>query len=208
MDDSPGPDRTVFGGSIDMSSTPRVLLLGDSIRMSYQPKVASLLEGSAEVVGPSDNCQFALYTLSSLARWTNELGNPDVVHWNDGIHDCGHNPRRSPVQMPLDIYVGNLRCILEALRAMTSRVVWATSTPVHPERPFRDTEWSWRNEEIDAYNAAATELMRSEGVPVNDLHAVVWSDVETFLSDDQLHLSEAGQTACAEAVVEAISSLL
>ena len=46
----------------------RVLLLGDSIRMSYQPLVSELLAGRAEVVGPADNCQYSLYTLSSLPR--------------------------------------------------------------------------------------------------------------------------------------------
>ena len=48
-----------------MSDLPKVLLLGDSIRMSYQPLVAQLLEGRATVVGPADNCQYSLYTLSS-----------------------------------------------------------------------------------------------------------------------------------------------
>ncbi len=51
-----------------MNDLPKVLLLGDSIRMSYQPLVAEILTGRAEVVGPADNCQFALYTLSSLIR--------------------------------------------------------------------------------------------------------------------------------------------
>ena len=37
-------------------------------------------------------------------------------------------------------------------------------------------------------------------IPINELHAVVAADVDTLLADDQLHLSEAGQAACAEAV--------
>ena len=40
-----------------MSDLPKVLLLGDSIRMSYQPLVGQLLVGRASVVGPADNCQ-------------------------------------------------------------------------------------------------------------------------------------------------------
>ena len=57
-----------------MSEIPRVLLLGDSIRMSYQPLVAEILAGKAEVVGPADNCQYSLFTLSSLVRWIGALG--------------------------------------------------------------------------------------------------------------------------------------
>ena len=39
---------------------PKVMLLGDSIRLSYQPLVAERLAGKAEVVGPQINGQFAL----------------------------------------------------------------------------------------------------------------------------------------------------
>ena len=191
-----------------MPDLPQILLLGDSIRMSYQPNVARLLDGKAVVVGPADNCQYSLFTLSSIDRWIGQLGSPDLVHWNNGIHDVGYNPDRSPVQMPIDMYRANLEFILERLTALTPSVIWATMTPVHPDRPFRDSEWSWRNEEIDQYNEVARELMQSRHVPINDLHALVWADVSTLLSEDQLHLSEAGQSACAEAVVNAVSQML
>ena len=189
-----------------MASIPKVLLLGDSIRMSYQALVAEKLEGKAEVVGPADNCQYSLFTLSS--RWIGELGQPDIVHWNNGLHDCGHNPRRSPVQIPVDMYRENLAFILKRLRELTPNVLWATLTPVHPDRPFQDSEWSWRNEEIDRYNVAARELMEAREVPVTELHKLVWGNLEELLSEDQLHLSQAGQRACASAVAQAISARL
>ena len=191
-----------------MADTPKLLLLGDSIRMSYQPHVARLLDGKAEVVGPTDNCQYSLYTLSSLDRWIGALGEPEIVHWNNGIHDCGRNPARSPVQIPIDMYRDNLEFILNRLTVLTSRVIWATITPVHPDRPSRDTEWSWSNDEIDHYNKVARDLMESRGVPVNDLHALVWDNLSEFLSEDQLHLSEAGQKACAELVADSVSQRL
>ncbi len=191
-----------------MASMPKVLLLGDSIRISYQALVAEKLEGKAEVVGPADNCQYSLFTLSSLDRWIGELGQPDIVHWNNGLHDCGHNPARNPVQIPVDMYRGNLKFILNRLRGLTLNVLWATLTPVHPDRPFRESQWSRRNEEIDRYNAAARELMEAHEVPITELHELVWGDVEGFLSEDQLHLSQAGQMACASAVAQAISAHL
>ena len=177
----------------------KVLLLGDSIRMSYQQLVAGKLAGAVEVVGPQDNCQYSLYTLSSLNRWIGELGKPDIVHWNSG---------RSPVQIPIDMYRTYLAFILDQLTALTPRVVWATTTPVQPDRPFRDTQWAWRNEEIDQYNGAAKELMASRGIPINDLHVLVWNNVDNFLSEDQLHLSDTGQEACAKAVAESVLRLL
>ncbi len=191
-----------------MKKPPKVLLLGDSIRMSYQPHVATLLAGKAEVVGPEDNCQYALYTLASLERWFHELGTPDIIHWNNGIHDCGHNPERTPRQIPLDMYRLILDFTLQRIVVAKAHVIWATTTPVHPARPFRATEWSWRNEEIDAYNAAALDLMRRHDIPVNDLHGVVWSDPDKYLDADQVHLSPAGQNKCAEAVVDALRPFL
>jgi hypothetical protein len=192
---------------LENANLPKVLLLGDSIRMSYQPIVSELLFDMATVVGPTDNCRYSLYTLSSLDRWMTDLGSPDVVHWNNGLHDSGYDPKRSPVQMSLAMYCANLAFILDQLIAMTPRVIWASSTPVHPDRPFLNNEWSWRNEEIAEYNAAARELFEKRGVLINDLHQLVWNDLST-LGDDHLHLSEHGQRVCAGAVAAAVSATL
>jgi len=191
-----------------MSDLPRLLLLGDSIRLSYQPIVERLLAGRAQVLGPAENGQFALYTLASLSRWLQRLGRPDVVHWNNGLHDVGHNPDRCPPQTPLETYLGNLRHILRRLRAERAAVVWATTTPIAPGTPFHTDRWGWRNAEIEAYNVAAVELMRGEGVGVNDLHAAVASDPDRYIGADRLHLTGTGQRKCAEAVVAAVDPLV
>ena len=187
-----------------MTKRPKVLLLGDSIRMSYQPLVTEMLKDAADVVGPDDNCAFTLWTLHSIERWLGDAGQPDIVHWNNGIHDCGHNPDRSPVQIPIEMYRANLEFILKRLKDLTPHVIWATSTPVHPQRPFRDDQWAWRNAEIDQYNAVAIQLMRDNEVPIDDLHQLVWDHIDNYLAEDQLHLSEAGQRACAAAAVKTI----
>lgn len=185
---------------------PKVLLLGDSIRMSYQPLVAERLAGRAEVVGPSVNGQFALFTLSSLANWFGELGTPDIVHWNNGIHDAGHNPDRCPRQIPLEDYTGNLRHIVQRIHNnQTRKLIFATSTPPHPDKPICDGTWSWRPGDIERYNEAARAVMAEHDVPINDLYSVVAGDIDTMLCDDMLHLSEAGKAKCADAVVDAVS---
>ncbi len=191
-----------------MSILPKVLLLGDSIRQSYEPIVRMKLSDKAQVVGPKDNCQFSLYTLASLGRWIEDLGQPKIVHWNNGLHDCGYNPVRNPIQIPIEMYIGNLEFILKQLKDMTPNIIWATSTPVHPKRLFTTDAWSWRNEEIDQYNQTARELMNRYDVPINDLHKLVLEKVDEHLSEDQLHLGEAGQEACATAVVDKINAYL
>ena len=50
----------------------KVMLIGDSIRLQYQPKVTELMKDTASVSGPVDNCRFSAYTLFNLAAWVHE----------------------------------------------------------------------------------------------------------------------------------------
>ena len=190
-----------------MTRRSRVLLLGDSIRLGYQPIVVKFLKEVAEVVGPG-NCQYSLHTLASLERWLRQLGIPDIVHWNNGLHDCGCNPDRSPRQIPADMYRMILGFVLERLSETGAQIIWATTTPVHPNKPFVENRWSWRNEDIDQYNEAALDLMRSHNIPVDDLHSVVMTDVDRNLAKDMIHLSEMGGRRCAEAVAAIVKKHL
>ena len=68
----------------------KILLLGDSIRLSYCARVRELLDGKAEVFYPDDNCRYIKYTLRCLCDWM-ALASPapDIVHWNNGLWDTG-----------------------------------------------------------------------------------------------------------------------
>jgi lysophospholipase L1-like esterase len=184
-----------------------VLLLGDSIRLSYQPVVAEQLRSRAAVTGPVENCQFSLFTLASLPRWL-PAQPPAVIHWNNGLHDVGHNPGRAPAQIPLEMYLANLDFIRHTLQATGARLIWATTTPVHERRGWSATDWSWRNEEIECYNHAARELMERHDVAVNDLHAVVAAGRDRFFMEDGVHLNPAGVAAAGAAVTAAIRAQL
>ena len=50
-----------------------LFLLGDSIRMQYQPVVAEKLKDLAEISGPHDNGRWSGYTLNSLRFWLPHL---------------------------------------------------------------------------------------------------------------------------------------
>jgi len=185
-----------------MSDLPKVLLLGDSIRLSYQTRVAELLAGDFDVVGPDDNGRFALYTSMRLGAWINELGKPDIVHWNNGIWDSGHDETRGPRQFSIADYVHNLRSIAARLREQTSaKVLFATMTPIKPADTLaRGGPWTWHRKEMQGHNAAAVALMDELNIPVNDLWSVIDADREQFIDDDDLHLSPAGVEAAAQRV--------
>jgi lysophospholipase L1-like esterase len=189
---------------IVVTGRPKVLLFGDSIRGSYQPLVTEMLSGEADVAAPAENGQFALYTLASLKRWLDALGRPDVVHWNNGLHDLARCVGRAPVQIPVEHYAANLRFILEKLRETGARVIWASTTKVRPPHPPRDPIFSWVDADVVEYNRAAAFLMREEGVPIDDLYAVIAEDPDRYLWEDGVHLSEAGKRRCAEAVAAVV----
>ena len=67
----------------------QIILLGDSIRMQYQPVVGEKLADIAAVSGPDENCRWSGYTLNSLRFWLPQLPSPDLVQWNCGLWDMG-----------------------------------------------------------------------------------------------------------------------
>jgi hypothetical protein len=73
----------------DVPGLPRVLLIGDSISMSYTLPVRELLEGKANVQHPPENCENTALGLKQLDSW---LGTKkwDVIHFNFGLHDLKH----------------------------------------------------------------------------------------------------------------------
>lgn len=64
----------------------KVVLIGDSIRMGYQPLVAKKFE-EAEIWGPIENCRHSLWVLDHFQEWVTDQ-KPDLVHVNFGIHDA------------------------------------------------------------------------------------------------------------------------
>ena len=62
----------------------QIILLGDSVRMQYQPLVAKKLSDIAEVSGPEENGRWSGYTLNSLRFWLPSMPSPDLVQWNCG----------------------------------------------------------------------------------------------------------------------------
>ena len=180
----------------------RVLLLGDSIRLGYQPLVAEALRGEAEVVGPEDNGRFAKYTLWGVNGWLREFGPPAVVHWNNGLWDLNHEAPMVEALTPLGEYLETLRRTLCELQRIGAAIVFATTTPVPVDAIGRS------NAEIDLYNEAASALMARLGVAVNDLNAVLRQDLATCIDEDRLHLSDEGNRRCARAVVGAVRSHL
>ena len=73
---------------------PPVLIIGDSISISYTLPVRQTLEGVANVIRPVANCESTLTILEKIDRW---LGQTQwaVIHFNAGLHDSEHCARKT-----------------------------------------------------------------------------------------------------------------
>ncbi|OGV68198.1 MAG: hypothetical protein A2498_15120 [Lentisphaerae bacterium RIFOXYC12_FULL_60_16] len=180
----------------------KVMLIGDSIRLSYQERVRQLLEGRAEVTGPADNCRFSAYTLFNLAAWLGDA-TYDVIQWNNGQWDTCFMPD-GRIHTPLGVYLGLQKRIVKILRRKAGRLVFATTTPVHHDQYEKAVTNGRKNKDIQVYNRAAAETLSECGVVINDLYAATAPDILKHISDDRVHLTPVGVEVCARLVSQAV----
>jgi len=182
----------------------KVVLLGDSIRLiGYGTKVPQMLGEDYTVFQSEDNCRFVKYTLRCLFDWREDIKDADIIHWNNGLWDTstglfddGGKPFTGEEE-----YVENMLRVASELLKITPNVIFATTTPVHPDYPYNS------NEVICRYNAAIVPKLQAMGIRINDLHSIVAANIPEYICEDQIHLSAAGTQACAQQVVAMIKEL-
>lgn len=187
----------------------KVVLIGDSIRMGYQPLVAKKCH-AIDVWGPPKNCRHSVWALDHFQEWVADQ-KPDLLHVNFGIHDASLQPDGEH-QILLPQYRLCLRRFITKVKEFEkTRMIWAATTPLYAPEPEKSmAQWQVRKEaEIKKYNAAALEIVKSEGLPVNDLHdVIVRSDFTKCLTEDGCHMTEFGNEVLSDAVAKSIGALI
>jgi acyl-CoA thioesterase-1 len=185
----------------------KVVLIGDSIRMGYQPLVVKKCS-EADVWGPTENCRHSLWALDHFEEWVTPQ-EPNLIHFNFGIHDVSPQPDGEH-QILLPQYRLCLARFIAKVRILGDvKMIWATTTPLYTaEQDKPMAEWQIRKEaNLKEYNDAALEIVKGEGIPVNDLHEVIISnDFTKCLTEDGCHMSERGNEVLSDAVVRAIGA--
>lgn len=187
----------------------QVVLIGDSIRMGYQPYVERELAGDASVWGPEENGGTSANVLSHLDEWVISR-DPEVVHINTGLHDI-----RRPIGQPRNVvgrdeHVRNVREIVTLVREQTkARLIWALTTPVDEDRHNKVHgdmgDFQRYSEDVLTYNQAARDLLGSLEVETNDLFGVVVAaGVEGLLTEDGVHFTAQGYAMLGKAVADVI----
>ena len=183
----------------------KVALIGDSIRMGYQAQVADKCP-EVEVWGPEENCRHSVCALDHFQEW---IVDPklDVVHVNFGIHDASILPDGEH-QILLPQYLLCLQRFIDKVKELgTTKMIWATTTPLYvPEAGKPMAQWQVNTlADIGGYNAAALEIVKREGLPVNDLHdVIVRNDFSRCLQEDGCHMTAFGNEVLSDAVARAI----
>jgi lysophospholipase L1-like esterase len=183
---------------------PKVVLIGDSIRLGYAPLVAKRLQGKAVIVSPAANGGDSSNVLKNLRTWVIQE-QPDVVYLNCGLHDLKLDKTSKKHQVPLEQYEANLKEIVARIRKETkAALVFASTTPILDDRHAkRKASFDRFEADVLRYNRTAIAVMQELKVPVHDLHRVVeQGDPQKLLLADGTHYTEAGKERQAEAVAD------
>ena len=107
-----------------------------------------------EVFQPADNCRFAKYTLRGIFEWKEEMKDCEVIHWNNGLWDVCDLFNDGVLFSTDEEYVENILRIARLLKQITPNVIFATTTPVHPQHPHN------KNSDIQRFNALVVSRLK------------------------------------------------
>lgn len=198
------------------SALAKVVIVGDSIRLSYTPIVVKRLSGKAVIVSPEANGGDSSNVLRHLDQWVINQ-KPAVVHFNCGIHDTKKFKSTGKFQVSPEQYAANLRKIIERIRKETGAVVlFATTTPILDDRAARtrrDRDYELLGASVIQYNAIARKVMQELNVPINDLHSALSNPkqpfkVENLIGSDGVHLRPEAKELLGKATAAFVSTHL
>lgn len=177
---------------------PRVLLLGDSITQSYYPKVAEILKGKASVARLTTSKSVGDPALLAEVVVVLDQCRFDVVHFNNGLHGWGYSEEEYQKCFPE---------LVAAIRkhAPHAKLIWATITPMRVSGNL--TRVAKGTERVKARNKIAADYVAKEGIPVDDLYALVENHPE-YASNDGVHFNRQGIEVQAEQVAKHVLAIV
>lgn len=178
----------------------KVILLGDSIRLiGYGEPVAEMLtKDGYEVWQPDENSRFCQFVLRQIFDKAAIIRDADVVHFNSGEWDIC-DLFGDGVFTDEQTYIRTMLRIVKVLKNLgVKHLIFATTTPVRPKSTHNN------NDVIRHYNDVIVPLLAAEGCIINDLWSIVNADIDRFVRDDTIHLSDEAIPLCARQTVELI----
>jgi len=205
LDRKSDPFQNPFANPTDDSKLPRVLLIGDSISISYTTRVRIQLKDKATVHRPKTNCRWSAFGAEHIDEWVGD-GKWDVIHFNFGLWDW--YGWQQPEKATPASYAASLEKIVQQLMKTDAHLIFAITTPpcVGPERKVKIVVSEKRSKE---FNDAALKVMNTHGVEINNLYEVIGGQRRQYqLAENDVHYNDAGKDVLAAAVTEKIMAAL
>lgn len=178
---------------------PRVLLVGDSIVNGYGPEVEKRLDGQAFVARfTTSRCVCDPAFIRELDCVLGEFRFA-VIHFNNGLHGFGYTEAQYAA--------GYARVVAHVRRRQPqAQLGLALSTPVRQRANLAKLD-RHTTPRVRQRNAAVRALAARQGLPVNDLFALMAKRPECWV-EDAVHFNETGRKLQAEAVAGVVAGLL
>jgi lysophospholipase L1-like esterase len=184
----------------------KILIIGDSISIGYTPFVEQALADVAEVVHNKGNAEHTGTGLKNISEW---LGNEDwdIIQFNWGLWDLAYRHPDSKFQGNRDKVKGsithtpeqyriNLDSLVQILKKTDAKLIFVTTSYV----PENEAGRFMKDPEI--YNKIAKEVMKKNGIAVNDIFAKTKSTHKKYgKGSDDVHYTPEGYKKIATFIV-------
>ncbi len=155
----------------DDAALPRLLVIGDSISMNFEPGAKESLKGMVNYHRNEGNCFSSYYGIQYVDFWLGDYTKKgqqwDIIHFNHGMHDLKQSGPGAPFATPIESYKANLRAQIEILKKTRAKLIWCSTTPV-PQSSGGDYGRQKGAEVV--FNQAAMEVLKEyPEIQVNDL---------------------------------------
>ncbi len=199
----------------DNPKLPRVLSVGDSVSMLYEPWARADLKGVANYHHIENNCWSTVRGKAFMAYWLGDYTRKglgwDVILFNSGLHDLKQQKPGSPFAVSVPDYKKNLRKEIQIMQKTGAKLIWVTTTPV--PNNIDSSEYGYRRKGAEkVFNQAAAEVLRNyPEIQVCDLAKVV-NDSHVFdqwrKGHDVHYWSAKEQAVLGQAIADAVRRAL
>lgn len=189
----------------------KILIIGDSISIGYFPFVKEALADNAEVFHNKGNAQHTGTGLKKINEW---LGQEkwDIIIFNWGLWDLCYRPEGKPTERDKvngkltttpEQYRENLQALVNILKNTNAKLVFVTTTYVPENETGRFAE------DARKYNAIAKDVMKKNGVTVNDIFKRSKKVHKEYgLAPDDVHYTAEGYKELSECITGCLKSTL
>lgn len=189
-----------------------IFLIGDSMRRGYCATVRTIMADRAEVFYIADNCRSTQYVIINLKKWAGMFDHPervDLIHFNCGHWDVAHWSGHPLSLTSEGEYEKNLQMIVWLLKKYfpNARLIFATTTPMNPDRGVSRGNNPRSDEEIERYNAILVRVTAENGIEINDLNRYM-KDWGSAHFADYCHLTPASFALLGQEVARVLDEKL